>query len=142
MNNTSIACENTSDKHTLWLIISVLNAGYAFIMLVEIIRLCRRFPVCKYAISRKLDAEFIKVYLLRKEYGRVETVSLELQKCIHHYKKFRLNTQSKADFDKLYINLDIQTERAPHKFSKNMERHEIYDVYMKVPQRSICLKKI
>ena len=53
-----------------------------------------------------------------------------------------LGTRSKDDFDELYINLVIHTERAPHKFSKHMERHEIYDVYMKVPRNSICLKDI
>ena len=65
LNHASIACENASDKHTLWITMSVLNASFAFIVLAEIICLCKRFPVCKYVISRKHDAEFIEIYLLR-----------------------------------------------------------------------------
>ena len=45
LNNTaSIACENASDKHTMWVIISVFNVVFAFIIFVEIIRLCDDFP--------------------------------------------------------------------------------------------------
>ena len=152
-NTASIACENTSDKHTMWVIISVFNALFAFIIFLEIIRLCRRFSICQYITYGKCDTEFIVVYLLRKEYMRIETkltsVSSNLQECINHYqgqvlrslRSINFTTKSKAaDFDKLYINVVIHTERAPHKFLKHMERHEIYDVYMKVPRHSIRLK--
>ncbi|CAB4030054.1 NACHT, LRR and PYD domains-containing 14-like, partial [Paramuricea clavata] len=47
-----------------------------------------------------------------------------------------------ADINDLYIDVVIHTERAKHKFTKNMKRHEIYDVYMKVPPTSIRLEKI
>jgi Leucine-rich repeat (LRR) protein len=47
-----------------------------------------------------------------------------------------------ADVDDLYIDVVIHTGRAQHKFSKEMERHETYDVYMKVPETSIRLEKI
>ena len=147
LNNTaSIACENASDKHKMWVIVSVLNAVFAFIIFVEIICLCRRFPVCKYVTGKECDTKFIVVYLLGKEYMGIETeltsVSLNLQQCVEYYKNFRANTEPKANFDELYISLLIHTQRAKHKFSKHMERHEIYDVYMKVPPYSICLEKI
>ena len=145
-NTTSIPCENTSDKHIIWVIISIFNTVFAFVIFLEIIRLCRRFPVCQYITGRKCDIEFIKAYLLRKEYMSVETempyVSLNLQQCIKDYKTFRLNNVPKPNLNELYINLVIETERAPHKFFKDMKRHEIYDVYRKVPRDSICLKKV
>ena len=173
-NTASIACENSSDKHTMWVIISVFNALFAFIIFVEIIRLCRRFPVYKYITGKECDTQFIKDYLPRKEYKAVETelpcvssnlqqepvnsnlqqepVSLNLQQCMYDYKRqvlrlprstgLNLGTSSKDDFDELYINLVIHTERAPHKFSKDMKRHEIYDVYMQVPNKSIRLKEV
>ena len=229
LNNTaSIACENSSDKHTMWVIISVFNALFAFIIFVEIIRLCRRFPVCKYITGKECDTQFIKDYLPwpRKEYKAVETelpcvssnlqqepvssnlqqepvssslqqepvspnlqqepvspnlqqepvssslqqepvspnlqqepvssslqqepVSPNLQQCVDDYKRqilrsprstgLNLGTKSKDDFNELYINLVIHTERAPHKFSKDMERHEIYDVYTRVPEEAIRLE--
>ena len=203
LNNTaSIACENSSDKHTMWVIISVFNALFAFIIFVEIIRLCRRFPVYKYITGKECDTQFIKDYLRQKEYKAVEielrcvssslqqepvnpnlqrepvspnlqqesvssnllqeSVSSNLQQesvspnlqsqCVNDYKRqvlrslrstgLNLGTKSKDDFDELFINLLIHTERAPHKFSKHMKRHEIYDVYMEVPPDSICLKEI
>ena len=153
-NSTSVACENGSDKHTLWVITSVFNAVFALIILVEIIRLCRQFPICKYIVGRECDTEFINIYLLRKKYMAVETqltsVTPNLQQCIAYYKSQVLQsprstcliTKSKTDFEELYINLLIHTERAAHKFSKDMERHEIYDVYVEVPGNSICLKDV
>ncbi|CAB4017180.1 Hypothetical predicted protein, partial [Paramuricea clavata] len=47
-----------------------------------------------------------------------------------------------ADIDDLYVDVVIHTGRAQHKFLKEMNRHEIYDVYMKVPETSIRLEKI
>ena len=156
INTASIACENASDKHTMWVIISVFNVVFAFVIFVEIICLCRRFPVCKYITGKKCDTKFIVVYLLRKDYMRIETeltsISLNLQQCVEDYKRqvlrsprstgLNLGTNSKDDFDELYINLVIHTERAAHEFSKDMERHEIYDVYMKVPPESTRLEEV
>ena len=146
-NTTSIPCENASDKRIIWVIISIFNTVFAFVIFAEIIRLCRLFPVCRYITGRKCDIEFIKVYLLRKEYMSGETempsVSLNLQQCIKDYKTFRLNEQEPDSVpDESYINLVIQTERAPHNFSNDMERHEIYDVYMEVPRYSIPLEEL
>ena len=146
-NTTSVACENASDKHIIWVIISIFNTVFAFVIFLEISRLRRLFPVCQYITGRKCDIEFIKVYLLRKEYMSVETempsVRLNLQQCIKDYKKFRLKEQKPGSVpDESYINLVIQTERAPHNFSNDMERPEIYDVYTKVPHDSIRLKKV
>ena len=153
---TSVGCENAKapEKHTLWLIVSVFNALFAFIIFVEVIRLCRQFSVFNYIIGKECDTKFITVYLSRKKDIRVETelvsVFSNFQQCLDYYKRqvlrssrstgLNLGTRSKDDFDELYINLVIHTERAPHKFSKHMKRHEIYDVYLKVPRNSICLK--
>ena len=154
---TSVGCENTRapEKHILWLIVSVFNALFAFIISVEVIRLCRQFSVFNYIIGKECDTKFITVYLSRKKDMRVETelvsVCSNFQQCLDYYKRqvlrsprstgLNLGTRSKH-FDEMYINLVIHTERAPHKFSKDMKRHEIYDVYLKVPRNSICLKDI
>ena len=53
-----------------------------------------------------------------------------------------INYLPETSVDNFYIDVVIHTERARHKFSKNMERHEIYDVYTKVPPTSIRLEKI
>ena len=137
INTASIACEDASDKHTMWVIISVFNVVFAFIIFVEIICLCRRFPVCKYITGKECDTKFIVVYLLQKEYMRIVTeltsVYLTLQECVEYYKRqvlrsprsigLNLGTKSKGFLDELYINT-------------------VHDVYMRVPSYSICLKAI
>ena len=54
----------------------------------------------------------------------------------------QINYLRNKSLDDFYIDVVIHTERARHKFSKNMERHEIYDVYAEVPPTSIRLEKI
>ena len=214
LNNTaSIPCENASDKHTIWVIISFFNSVFAFVIFLEIIYLCRQFPVCKYITGKKCDIEFIVVHLLQKKYKHDESeltsvstnlpredgssnliqttsdssnvrqrfvssktqpgsvsskvqkksassnvepesmcVSSNLEQSVNYYKGqvlvsprstgLNLGTNSKDDFNEMYSNLIVHTERAPHKFSKHMERHEIYDVYMKVPRHSIRLEEV
>ena len=121
VNSTpSIACENSSEKHTMWVIISVFNALFSLIILVEIIRLCLRFPIYRYIVGSECDTEFITVYLLAKKnmYEEIEltSVNLNLQQCVDYYKNFRANTEPKAYFEELHINLLIHTERARTNF--------------------------
>ena len=156
---TPVGCENAKapEKHTLWLIVSVFNALFAFIIFVEVIRLCQQFSVFNYIIGKECDTKFITVYLSRKKDMSVKETELvsvysNLQQCVDDYKRqvlrsprstgLNLGTKSKDDFDELFINLLIHTERALHKFPKDMKRHEIYNVYMEVPPDSICLEKI
>ena len=70
--------------------------------------------------------------------------------CINFYKKQVLNRSRvpgiiygpNANIDDLYTDVVIHTGRAQYRFFKQMKRHEIYDIYMKVPPESICLKEI
>ena len=148
LNRTSITCENSSafEKQLWWVIVSVLNAGFASIMFGELTRLCRR--------SRNRcwssDTEFIMVYLLGKQYLHIQLKRTNLQECIDFYQRQVLEPSRtsnviygpKTSLEQLYINLVIHTERAKHKFSKSMRRHEIFNVYMEVPQHSICLGEV
>ena len=107
------------------------------------------------SVSSNLQQELVSSNLPQESVSsnlRQEPVSSNLQQCVDDYKRqvlrlprstgLNLGTSSKDDFDELYINLVIHTERAPHKFSKDMKRHEIYDVYMQVPNKSIRLKEV
>ena len=47
-----------------------------------------------------------------------------------------------TSLDDIFIDVVIQTEQAPLKFSKDMTRHQINDVYMKVPEHSIRLEEV
>ena len=159
-NNTSVPCENptASEKKIFGTIVFVINVMVTFIILVEVIYLSRGLPVlnCHSGVSWSCDTEFVNSYFLRKRYVNVpdevplETVNKDLQECIDIYKQQILNRPRAPDInylpktalDDLHVDVIIHTERAEHKFSKNMERHEIYDVYMKVPSTSLRLEKI
>jgi Ran GTPase-activating protein (RanGAP) involved in mRNA processing and transport len=53
-----------------------------------------------------------------------------------------VNFGPKTGLDDLHVDVVIHTERAPHTFSKHMQRHQMFDVYMEVPQHSIRLKEV
>ncbi len=143
-NSSSIACENaTASEKCIWsVIVSVFNTGFALIILVGVINLCRQFPNC--------DTEFITVYQLRKRYSRIQSDLANLEECTDFYKRQALEPSRTTDviygpktgLDDLYIDLVVHTERARHNFSKYMKRHEIFDVYMEVPPFSIRLKEV
>ena len=146
-NSTPINCENSSatEKKIWWVIVSVVNAGFALTVLADMIRLCRR--LCTVG-SWRCDTEFITVYLLRKRYT-VRLQRINLHECISYRKQVLEPSRTtdviygpKTGLDDLYINLVIHTERAQHEFYENMERHEIFDVYMQVPQHSIRLTEV
>ncbi len=156
-NNTSVPCENptASEKKIFGTIVFVINVMVTFIILVEVIYLSRRLPVlnCHSGVSWSCDTEFVNSYFLRNRYVNVpDEVQLETvdKECIDIYKQQILNRPRAPDInylpktalDDLHVDVIIHTERARHKFSKNMERHEIYDVYMEVPSTSLRLDKI
>ena len=170
--NTSIACENTSaSEKQIWsVIVAVSNIAFALITLGEVVYLfCRRFPVfrCNAQVDWNNDTEFVTGYLLRKTCRLVdhelmnidnnphsspgETIShSRLRDSIDFYKDKVLNAPrdpeicyaQNVDLNDLYIDIIITTGRAQHNFSKEMGRHEMFDVYMKVPESSIRLNEI
>ena len=137
--NISTTCEDlsASDKYIWSVILSTINMVFSVLIIVEAIYLCRLHPHC--------DTEFITRYFLRKQYTRITQQPVNLKECIDFYKGQVLNLCRPTDviygpktgLDDLYINLVIHTERAKHEFSRNMERNELFDVYMDVPKHSI-----
>ena len=154
-NNTSVACENTSaSEKQIWsVIVAVLNIAFALIALGEVVYLfCRRFAVikCRSQVKWSNDTEFITVYLLRKTYTKVDYELINLEDSIDFYKHKVLNAPrdpeicyaQNIDLNDLYIDVIITTGRAQHNFSKEMDRHEMFDVYMEVPESSVRLNEI
>ncbi len=158
-NNTSVPCENptASEKKIFGTIVFVINVMVTFIILVEVIYLSRRLPVlnCHSGVSWSCDTEFVNSYFLRKRCTNVvqpdevplETVDKERiyiykQQIRNRVRSPDINYLPKTALDDLHVDVIIHTERARHKFFKNMERHEIYDVYRQVPSTSLRLEKI
>ena len=148
LNNSSVVCENgtASEKRLSGIFVSVVNIIVVLVILVEVIYLgC----LLHSQVSWTTDSEFVTDHLLRKRY-----IPLGLQltniDALHFYKQDVLNRPLphdifygvKGTLDDLYIDVLIHTEPAQHKFPRSMKRHEIYDVYMKVPDTSIQLENI
>ena len=148
LNNVSVVCENAtaSEKRKSGILGAVLNSFIALVVLIEVIYLgCHCLPS---QVTWATDSEFVTDHLLNKRY--VPLGLFRYKECLDSYKrKILIRTLSddifygaKGTLDDLYIDVLIHTERARHVFSRNMERHEMYDVYMKVPFTSIHLKNI
>ena len=154
LNSTSVTCENgtASEKWLSGIFVSVINTIVAFFILAEIIYLSGRLPILNRLseVDWCSDVQLVRAHFLRKR--RVVPFEFQLKtiECINIYKQQvsnrslapDINYGPKACLDDFYIDVVIHTERARHKFSKHMERHEIYDVYMEVPSTSIRLEKI
>ena len=139
-NTTLVKCENAtaSQKRLSGIFVSIINGIVAFVIHMEVIYLSWRglsFLNCRSGVGWSCDTDFVRAHFLRKRYAP-ELTPIE---CVNLYKQQIFWSRPRFDF---YIKVVIHTERAPHKFSKDMERHEKFDVYMKVPSTSICLENI
>ena len=148
LNDVSVVCENAtaSEKRKSGILVAVLNSFIALVVLIELIYLgCHCLPS---QVSWATDSEFVTDHLLNKRY--VPLGLFRNKDCLDSYKeKILIRPLSddifygaKGTLDDLYIDVLIHTERARHDFSRNMKRHEMYNVYMKVPFTSIRLKNI
>ena len=155
-NNTSVSCENPTapEKKLFGTIVSVVNLIVVLVILVEVIFLWRRLPVlnCHPGVGWSCDTEFVNSYFLRKPYNIVpDTVQLiNLEEGLDNYKQHILQKPRSPDIsymsntalDDLHVDVIIHTGRAQYKFSQNMKRHEMYDVYMEIPPESLRLEEI
>ena len=157
-DNISISCENpTASEKQLWSVaVSVLNSAFALITLSEVVYLIRQ-KFCTSNPGWSCDNEFITTYLLHTQYVPLAddlpittentTSSTNYIGCYKEQVLKRLRPHDicyakDTDLDHMYIDLIINTERARHNFSDKNKRHEIFDVYMKVPRTSIRLQEI
>ena len=169
-NGTVVSCENAaaSGKRLSGILVCVTNSTVAFAIFVEVIYLLQRLTIRVHRYGWNIDSEFVTVYFLRKLYDQERGENVPLASIENHriqensipdsgtrdpiqfYKsqvldRFcapEINYLPKTSVDDFYIDVVIHTERARHKFSEDMERHEIYDVYTEVPPTSIRLEKI
>ena len=161
--SSSVTCENLAAKDKLSCSYAVFgcNVFFTLIILFEVIYMIRcltkrgRFPYFK-PKSWSCDLEFIMKYFLRKqhmpEHIMLIGVDIPTPNSAQIYKEKVLNAPLTSDIndgfktntslDDIFIDVIIQTEQAPLKFSKYMTRHEINDVYMKVPEHSIRLEEV
>ena len=160
---SSVTCENLAaqDKQFCGYAVFACNVIFTLIMLLEIIYMIKglikreRFTYFK-PKSWSCDWQFIIKYCLRKQHMPEDIcligVDIPTPDSVQIYKEKVINAPLTSDInygldtntslDDMFIDVVIQTEQAPLKFSKDMSRHEINDVYMKVPEHSIRLEEV
>ena len=149
-----VECQNSTakDKQFWGTLVSVCNLSFAIITLAEVIYL---IGCCntRSNVSWSCDSQFITKYFLRKQYiaseddkftGVLSSTDVYKEKIKNYSLTPDINygPNTMTSLDDMFIDVVIQTEQAPHTFSKRMTRHEIYDVYMEVPEYSIRLEEI
>ena len=159
---SNVTCTNSTakDKQFWATSVAVCNFIAAVIALPEVIYLTLHQCSCFNPQSNppwSCDSQFITEYFLGKQYIPFENDEFTgVDNCTptsdQIYKEKILNASLTPDInygfntctslDDMFIDVIIQTEQAPLKFSKDMSRHEINDVYMKVPEHSIRLEEV
>ncbi|XP_028410428.1 NACHT, LRR and PYD domains-containing protein 3-like [Dendronephthya gigantea] len=145
-NLSSVECTNSAAKDKqFWLtIVSVCNGIFAVIALAEIVYLLKKrfFRLTPQSSTWSCDLQFINEHFLRKRYV-ANSCDIYKQKVMKFFLTPDINYGlNNTSLDMMFIDVVIHSGQAPLKFSKDLTRHEIYDVYMKVPEKSIHLKQI
>ena len=146
------------DKQFWLTIVSFCNGIFAVITSAEVIHLLVKQFSCftpQSYVTWSGDLQFTNEYFLRKKYVPAEIELIVIKNftpnsCdVYKRKVWKLClTQdinygwNKRSLDYIFIDVVIHTEEVPHKFSKEMTRHEIYNVYMKVSVNLIYLKEM
>ena len=164
--STNCHSPSGSDK-TVWsAVIAVLTIIFAFIALGEAIYLMDKvWKSRKAGTGFEYDSKFCKDYLLPKRQNTSESsvqiplVSIGTSPCVDpltelievHKKKVLAESQRTdihcgpnihVSLNDMYVDVIIHSGRVAHEFTKNMERHEIYETYLKPPQGSIRINNI
>ena len=165
VKNTSIIQQNVTctalaapEKQFSGTFVSACNVIFAIITLLEVMCLIGyQFLNCFKAQSDaawSCDSQFITEHFFQKQYVCENTEFTGVDNCSPRssdiYKKKVLRDSLTPDInygpckslDDMFIQVVIQTGQTSTKFAKPIQRHEMYDVYMKVPEHSICLEEI
>ena len=162
LNTTTVECVNptASEKKFSGTIVFVIYIIFTVVICGEVIFLLRRLPIfnCRHSgADWRSDTEFVHSYFLRKEHRNVGD-EIQSEECnpyvpdetelssesIHVYKHHILNLNrshdinyiAKTTLDNLHFDVVIHTGRA-ERIPERMKRHEIYDVYTKIPPKAL-----
>ncbi len=158
---STVTCNNSAakDKQFWGTSVCVCNVIFTLTTLLEVIYMIsgltkrERFPYFK-PRSWSCDLEFIVKYFLRKQHAPENIpfngIDIPTPNCANIYKEKvknisltpDINYGTNTSLDDIFIQFVIHIGQAPLKFVKGTNRHELYDVYTKVPEDSICLKEI
>ena len=144
-----IGCDNTvgSDNATCAMGIWVVNILFAILVFGELCYLVMR------AIIRKqftFDSEFCQNYFFNKSGTAItpveftSTVQRQVRRETEFYEPLMPQPEIENNrlLDDIFVDLVIYTGRARHEFADLLERHEIFEIYLKPQCGSIAINKL
>ncbi len=145
---SAINCVNSvgSDNAICAKGIFIVNILFAFLVFGE---MCYLLVKALKSKEFTFDSEFCKKHFFNKS-GPPVTLR---ESIIRRKRQIREDTEllpplidqnelSNKALDETFVHLVIYTGRAEHKFSDTLERHEIFDIYLKPQEESVAIKKL
>ena len=145
----AIDCDNSvgSDNATCAMGIWVVNILFAILVFGE---LC--YLVMRAVRSKKFtfDSEFCQKYFFNKSGTAItlHEVTLRMKRGVREETEVlepliaQPEIESNRLLDDIFVDLVIYTGRAKHEFADSLERHEIFEIYLKPQCGSIAIKKL
>ena len=142
-----IDCDNSvgSDNATCAMGIWVVNILFAILVFGE---LCYLAMQAIRSVKFTFDFEFCQKYFFNKSGTAITEVTLRMKRRVREETEFLepLIAQPEIDnnrlLDDIFVDLVIYTGRATHEFADLLNRHEIFEIYLKPQCGSIAIKKL
>ena len=154
LNTTTVEYVNptASEKKLFGIIVFVINIILTVVIFGEVIFLLRRLLIfnCRHSgTDWRSDTEFVQSYFLREVHRNVADEIQPSSESIRAYKQHILNLDRSHDInyiaettlDNLHVDVVIHTGRS-ERIPERLNRHEIYDVYTKIPPKESRVEKI
>ena len=139
--NNSVGSDNATCAMGIW----VVNILFAILVFGE---LC--YLVMRATRSEKFtfDSEFCEKYFFNKSAITLPEVTLRMKRRVRKETEVLEPLIAQAEIennrllDDIFVDLVIYTGRAKHEFANALERHEIFEIYLKPQCGSIAIKKL
>ena len=149
-HSSAINCHNSvaADNAVCAMVTYAVNILFVFLVFGEI---CYLLVQATRSKEFTFDSKFVQKHFFNKHDTLVtqgEALRRQRQICeeTEMYEpliaQFQAETEEERLLDDIFVDLVIYTGRAKHEFADVLDRHEIFDVYMKPQVDSIAIKKV
>ncbi|XP_078356877.1 uncharacterized protein LOC144641721 [Oculina patagonica] len=142
--DNSVASDNAICAKGIW----IVNILFAVLVFAE---MCYLFVQAIQSKQFTFDSEFCHKYFfnkrrtpvtLRESTLRMRKRILEDTEILEPLTAPSIETKDTRALDDIFVDFVIYTGRAEHALNESLERHEIYDIYLKPQRGSVAIKNI
>ena len=142
-----IDCDNSvgSDNATCAMGIWVVNILFAILVFGE---LCYLAMQAISSVRFTFDFEFCQKYFFNRSETTITEVTLRMKRRVREETEFlepliaQPEVENNRMLDDIFVHLVIYTGRATHEFADLLNRHEIFEIYLKPQCGSVAIKKL